>query len=642
MEALLRLTQFVADELAEKRIPADGNSAFEQRIDAVGNGRLRRLFEFCGDVGRDVVLLALTAYLMPDGPVAPEDVTIETAAAFYPEPISYSCLRDCWDRLELVFDLHNDPNPFFRRICMADQRLIGWLCGDDRPDERLKDGSVRLLHPDDSVHVLFTDEPVLEPLTRAMSKGVPVQLTGPQGRGRRLLAAHGAQVAQRNLVLADISAWLRQNRSDYDRLSLLLRREAVLNNAGLCLAGLSAPRAEEPPSALEPLLQCLRPLSRLPRLGLPVVLCCDPGLELIPCLPNWGYIERMELPPFTRVQRIALWKGYAQENGLGTSVDCTDAGSRYRLNAGQIAATARRLAHLAPEDRTSRAISEACGVLLPRPPQGTIRRVETQLTFDDLKLLPEQRQTLLNVCAHVRYRHRVYDEWGLDSRYPYGRSVSVLMVGPPGTGKTMAAHVLSGMIGMPLYQIDLSQVVDKYIGETEKRLEQIFDTAERTNVILFFDEADSIFGKRSEVNDAKDKYANTEVSYILQRIEQYDGIVILATNYKRNIDEAFMRRMRYLLEFQIPSKEMRLELWKACFATETPVEDVDFEYLARQFELAGGSIKNVVLNAAFHAAREKSSITMRHVLEAIRSENFKLGRPMIAQDFAEYAFLMKE
>lgn len=642
MEALLELTRYMADRLNEKQLPADGDPAFEQRIDGVGGGRLRQLLDFCGDVGRDVVLLALTAALVPDGPVAPEDATLDTAAAFYPEPVPYRQMQDAWDRLELVLDAPDGPLPFFRRVCLADQRLIGWLCVDDRPDERLKDAGVRLVHPGDPLQPLYTREPALEALTGILKAGGPVQITGPEGRGRRLLTAHAARAADRPLLTADAGPWLHRNRTDMGRLAALLRREAVLNGAALCLAGLTAPRPEEPPGALEPLLQCLRPLAALTKLSLPVVLCCEPGLELIPCLPDWGFVERLELAPFTRVQRITLWQGYAEQYGLRDTVDCTDAGSRYRLNAGQIGATARRLAHLPAGQRTARAISEACSVLLPRPPQGTIRRVETKLTLDDLKLPDAQRQTLLDVCAHVRYRHRVYDEWGLDSRYPYGRSVSVLMVGPPGTGKTMAAHVLSGMIGMPLYQIDLSQVVDKYIGETEKRLEQIFDTAERTNVILFFDEADSIFGKRSEVNDAKDKYANTEVSYILQRIEQYDGIVILATNYKRNIDEAFMRRMRYLMEFQIPSQETRLALWKACFAPETPARDVDFHYLARQFELAGGSIKNAVLNAAFQAARANSPVTMEHILRAVQGENFKLGRPMIAQDFAEYAEVMKK
>ena len=177
--------------------------------------------------------------------------------------------------------------------------------------------------------------------------------------------------------------------------------------------------------------------------------------------------------------------------------------------------------------------------------------------------------------------------------------------------ESRTGYDMATLLELPLYQINLSQVVDKYIGETEKRLEDIFDTAEKSNTILFFDEADAIFGKRSEVSDAKDKYANTEVSYILQRIEQYEGIVILATNYKKNIDEAFMRRMRYLIEFTLPGPALREEIWRSAFAAEVPLDHVDFAYLARQFELSGGAIKNIVLNAAFSAAREGSAVGMR-------------------------------
>ena len=202
-------------------------------------------------------------------------------------------------------------------------------------------------------------------------------------------------------------------------------------------------------------------------------------------------------------------------------------------------------------------------------------------------------------------------------------------------------HVLSDMLELPLYRIDLSRIVDKYIGETEKRLEEVFDVAEKNNAILFFDEADSIFGKRSEVNDSKDRYANTEVSYILQRMEEYDGIVILATNYKKNIDEAFMRRIRYMVEFPFPSEDMRRQIWESSFADKVPLEDIDFAYLARQFEFSGGSIKNIVLNAVFLAASQNHPVNMKDILQSVRAENMKMGKTMLMQDFAEYGALFE-
>lgn len=244
------------------------------------------------------------------------------------------------------------------------------------------------------------------------------------------------------------------------------------------------------------------------------------------------------------------------------------------------------------------------------------------------------------ICDHIWYSHTVYDDWQLERRFPYGRGVTALFTGAPGTGKTMAAHVLSEMLDIPLYRVEISAVVDKYIGETEKHLEKIFAMAEKSNTILFFDEADSLFGKRSEVSDAKDKYANTEVSYILQRIEQYDGIVILSSNYRRNIDEAFMRRMRYVVDFPMPNAAIRREIWKSCFTPATPLEHIDYAFLADKFELSGGSIKNIALNAAFAAASEGSPITMHHLLVGIRAENLKAGKPMLNSDFENYSHLL--
>ena len=184
----------------------------------------------------------------------------------------------------------------------------------------------------------------------------------------------------------------------------------------------------------------------------------------------------------------------------------------------------------------------------------------------------------------------------------------------------MAAGCIANEVSLPLYKINLSQVVDKYIGETEKKLEVVFKYAQDTNSILFFDEADALFSKRSEVKDAKDKYANTEVSYILQRLEQHDGIVILATNFLNNIDEAFMRRMKYVIQFQIPDYDTRLAIWKSVFRKDTPIGNVNFEYLAKKIELSGGYIKNIALNAAFYASQEADRITMKHILACAENE----------------------
>jgi SpoVK/Ycf46/Vps4 family AAA+-type ATPase len=252
-------------------------------------------------------------------------------------------------------------------------------------------------------------------------------------------------------------------------------------------------------------------------------------------------------------------------------------------------------------------------------------------------LPPRAIQQLREVCATEKHRHLVYSTWGFDRRLSLGKGLNVLFHGSSGTGKTMAASILAQELGLDLYKIDLSTVVSKYIGETEKQLSQIFREAQSSNASLFFDEADALFGKRSEVKDAHDRYANIEVGYLLQKMEEYEGIVILATNFRKNMDEAFTRRMHFIIEFAFPDAPNRERIWKTLIPLDAPLaDDVNFAFLARQFELAGGNIRNVALAAAFLAAAEGSPIRMEHFILATARELQKLGRMPSRTEFREY------
>jgi len=252
-------------------------------------------------------------------------------------------------------------------------------------------------------------------------------------------------------------------------------------------------------------------------------------------------------------------------------------------------------------------------------------------------------QQLRDVCISLQFRHVVLDDWGFDQRLAGGKGLAVLFSGPSGTGKTMAASIIAAELGLQIYRIDLSTVVSKYIGETEKNLSSIFAAAQSSNAVLFFDEADALFGKRSEVNDAHDRYANIEVAYLLQRVETYEGIVVLATNLGRNIDEAFARRMQHMIEFPLPGPAQRARIWRGMFPADAPVAaDVDHDFLSRQFDLAGGNIRNVVVAAAFNAAAEQSAITMRHLIAATARELEKMGRLPSRSDFREHYDLVRE
>jgi SpoVK/Ycf46/Vps4 family AAA+-type ATPase len=234
----------------------------------------------------------------------------------------------------------------------------------------------------------------------------------------------------------------------------------------------------------------------------------------------------------------------------------------------------------------------------------------------------------------------VYESWGFGARLPRGRGISALFSGPSGTGKTMAAEVLAKHLKIDLYRIDLAGVVSKYIGETEKNLRNVFEAAEQTGAILFFDEADALFGKRSEVKDSHDRYANIEVNYLLQRMEDYRGLAILCTNRRAALDRAFLRRLRFVVEFPFPDWSHRRLIWQKVFPSEAPVGALDFEALSRM-EISGGNIRNVALNAAFLAAGEKSQIGMDHVLHAARREYAKIDKLLTEAEFGGHYRAMK-
>ncbi len=255
--------------------------------------------------------------------------------------------------------------------------------------------------------------------------------------------------------------------------------------------------------------------------------------------------------------------------------------------------------------------------------------------------MPDDKKELLReICNYVKHYATVYETWGFD-KHNRGKGLNVLFSGPSGTGKTMAAEILSGELYLDLYKIDLSMVVSKYIGETEKNLNRIFKDAEESNVVLFFDEADAMFGKRSEVKDAHDRYANIEINYLLQKMEEHEGIVILATNMQKNIDEAFLRRMNFIVEFPFPSEEYRLAIWKRVFPAQMPLDKkIDYEFLSK-LQISGGSIKNIGLTAAFLAAESSSIVKMLYIVKAARREFEKIGKVYGKEEFGKYLNLIK-
>ena len=313
----------------------------------------------------------------------------------------------------------------------------------------------------------------------------------------------------------------------------------------------------------------------------------------------------------------------------------------YRLGAREVKSTvemARSIAHLDGRSAVTLVDLKTAARTQSQPRLTSLaQKITPHFTWDDIVLPDDRMAQLSEISNQVLFQHVVYEEWGLAKKSSLGRGVAALFAGQSGTGKTMAAEVIANDLGLDVYKIDLSGLVSKYIGETEKNLARVFEEASDTNAILFFDEADAVFGKRSEVRDSHDRYANIEVSYLLQKMEEYDGIVVLATNLRSNLDEAFLRRMRAIVEFPFPEVEDRLRIWQRTFSPGAPLApDVDLGFMAKQFRIAGGNIRNIVLLAAFLAASHDEDIGMLHLIQGAKREYQKLGRLIAESDFGRW------
>jgi SpoVK/Ycf46/Vps4 family AAA+-type ATPase len=334
---------------------------------------------------------------------------------------------------------------------------------------------------------------------------------------------------------------------------------------------------------------------------------------------------------------------------MGTDVDLSAIANKFHFGGGQIrdaVATARNLARWREPDHgqiTMADLYTACRLHSNRKLEALSQKITPNYRWEDI-VLPENRlRLLLEISNQAKFRSLVYETWGFDRKLSLGKGLNVLFAGPSGTGKTMAAEIMARELQLDLYKIDLSTVISKYIGETEKKLARIFAEAETSNAILFFDEADALFGKRSEVRDSHDRYANIEISYLLQKMEEYEGIAILATNLRKNMDDAFTRRIAFTVQFPFPEEESRLSIWQKIWPPQTPLaQDLDLDFMARQFRLAGGNIKNIALSAAFLAAADGRIVGMNHLLYATKRELRKMGKVCVEKDFGPYFGLVKE
>ncbi|KAF3886738.1 MULTISPECIES: ATP-binding protein [Nostocales] len=527
----------------------------------------------------------------------------------------------------------------------ADERIVHYIKGLNLLDDRLASLLMPLSTEEWEVELPHSQQTVVESIFQQLAqtgRGQPlpvIQLVGADSHSKQLIAQQIVAEMDRYIYRLPVEL-LPSNASELETLARLWQRETLLLPLALYLDAQEVDGKQHQDGELPPLHRFLNRSGGLiflstrearQNLGLPTIV--------------------VDIDKPTAHEQQALWEAVLDSSSREYAGILA---TQFNLNVVAI----RQIAETAQAESSNSAINNQIelpgslprskiqnpkskiqnylwsGCLASTRPQldSLAQRLNPKATWDDIVLPPEETNLLQQIAEQIRQRSQVYQNWGFDKRMNRGMGISALFAGESGTGKTMAAEVIANDLQLHLYRIDLSSVVNKYIGETEKNLRRLFDAAEDGGAILFFDEADALFGKRSEVRDSHDRHANIEVNYLLQRMEAYRGLAILATNLKSSIDQAFMRRLRFIVNFPFPGVAERQVMWEKVFPPQTPTEDLDYQRLAR-LNLTGASIHNVALNAAFLAAQGGTPVTMALVLAAARSEFRKLDRPVNEADF---------
>ena len=513
-----------------------------------------------------------------------------------------------------------------------DERILHYLTGMRSIDERLSG----LVEPVQAAGKLTPSElGVAQRIVDTLARGdwqamwPIVQVSGSEPAARRAVAAKACSLIGLNLWVLSAQA-VPRGATELDLFLRLWEREAALHPGGLLLEYDDGPVLDAAGEfAVKQLIETLRG---------PLLVSTRDGIK-----PVERRLVSFEVPGATANEQVELWY-----QALGPAAPALEGKveslvAQFSLSASSIAAAVAQI----PIDNGPSALSagngsaqvvgsalwDACRIQSRPRLEGLAQRIVPSAAWDDLVLPEKQKQLLAQIAVHVRQRTKVYRIWGFAAKGNRGLGISALFPGPSGTGKTMAGEVLPSQLRLDLYRIDLSQVISKYIGETEKNLRRVFDAAEESAAILLFDEADALFGKRSEVKDSHDRYANIEVSYLLQRMEAYRGLAILTTNRRDALDTAFLRRIRFVIEFPFPEAAQRAEIWQRVFPRQTPTEGLRIDRLAR-LSAAGGNIQNIAMGAAFLAADAGEPVRMSHLLSAARSEFTKIERPLADSETA--------
>lgn len=521
-------------------------------------------------------------------------------------------------------------NSLLGQMLCVDKTVVSWLLGRYQASDELgSHAAYSVPQPSPADKLILTE--LLPRIGIAVGPDALTVLYGPDVLGQHAAARFLAEQQGRALLTIDLAGLIGGEVNPTHIVKLALR-DALLTGAVLYLTGWQVLLNGDAPA---------------PQLFSKV--CDHPDRVIISSQTLWQSrqidrersIQWVEIGMPAFAQRAALWQHYitASKFSANQSLDLQALAGQFVLTSMQIRDAVMAAVDLARQNATALtdSILFAAARTQSSPGLGNLaRKLTPRYSWHDIVLPQDQLEMLQELVKQVRERPLVLEQWGLGRKLAASNGITVLFAGPPGTGKTMSAEVIAAELGLDLYKIDLSTIVSKYIGETEKNLDRIFNEAESSNAILFFDEADAIFGKRSEVKDAHDRYANIEVSYLLQRMEGYNGVTILATNLRANLDEAFTRRLQFAIDFPFPDELYRLKIWQTLFPPEVPVDkSVDFTLMAKRFRIAGGNIRNIIVSAAFLAASNGGVVTMAHLLHGTRRELQKMGRLLNEKDLRQ-------
>ncbi len=549
--------------------------------------------------------------------------------------------------LEFNEEVQGRQGSILSKFLKIDERIVNFVTGFNRIDPRISPftGIVQpktkwadiIFHEQIKERIGFVTKKYLSDKKEA-GKRLVYHFFGPYGSGKKSVAEAICQELVLPLVIIDLKKMLCEE-IPFKKALQISFREAVLQPAAIYLDHFDQLLAEDEKSISyqDMVVEIIEEYSLLTFLS--TERCYQPQGRFKEHL-----LINIEFPYPSYEQRRSLWQlCLNSQKSSSSEIDISTIANKFRFTGGQIKDALVKAKNIALMEKRNNGqitmddIYQGCQVQSNQKLSSLAQKITPHYHWQDIILPEDKLQQLKEICNCIKYRHLVYGEWGFDRKLSLGKGTNILFAGPSGTGKTMATEIIARELNIDLYKIDLSTVISKYIGETEKNLSKIFKEAETSNAILFFDEADALFGKRSEVHDSHDRYANIEIAYLLQKMEEYDGISVLATNLSKHIDEAFLRRMHFSVDFPFPDEGYRYRIWQSIFPEEAPKEDdIDFAFLSQNFKIAGGNIKNIILYAAFLAAEDGCLIRMSHIIHATRREFQKIGKLCVQSEFGKY------